>query len=156
MITVKLKPLLINIAIPLLLIGGLSALFTMSSMNLYETINTPPLSPPGWIFPIVWSILFILMGIASYIIWESKSPNSKTAFIVYAAQLIVNFMWSIVFFNIRAYSFAVVVIIALIILICLNIFYFSKIKGSAGLLLIPYLLWVAFATYLNIAIAILN
>ena len=156
LINIKWKPLLINIAIPLFLIGGLSALLTMNSMQIYSRINQPPLSPPGWLFPIVWTILFILMGIASYIIFESSENNKLPAFIVYALQLILNFTWSIVFFNSGNYWLSFGIIILLLILICLNIFLFGKIDTTAGVLLIPYLLWVAFATYLNISIAILN
>lgn len=149
------KTLLINIAIPLL-VGGLSALFTMNSMDVYSQIEQPPLSPPSWLFPVVWTILFILMGISSYLIWENKTKDSKPALFVYATQLVVNFFWSIVFFNLRQYGFAIVVILVLLALILLTIYLFKDINKAAAWLLVPYLLWVLFATYLNIAIAILN
>ena len=98
------KPLLIAIGIPLVLIGGGSALATMNAMEQYGTIQKPPLSPPGWLFPVVWSILFILMGIASYLVWRSDSPNRGTALTVYGIQLAFNFLWSLVFFCMRSYD----------------------------------------------------
>lgn len=156
LINIKWKPLLINIAIPLFLVGGLSALLTMNSMQIYSRINQPPLSPPSWLFPIVWTILFILMGIASYIVFDSSQNNKMPAFFVYALQLILNFTWTMIFFNLGNYWLAFGIIVLLLILICLNIFLFAKIDKTAGILLIPYLLWVAFATYLNLAIAIIN
>lgn len=149
------KSLLINIAIPLA-VGGLSALLTMNSIDKYKEINRPPLSPPGWIFPVVWTILFILMGIASYIIYESDSHLKPKALIVYAVQLLLNLSWSIVFFNADQYWVSVAIIIALIIMIIITIAFFSTINKKAALLLVPYILWVLFATYLNIYIAILN
>lgn len=149
------KSLLINIAIPLA-VGGLSALLTMNSMEQYKGLNTPPLSPPGWIFPIVWTVLFILMGIASYIIYESDSEFKTRALIVYAVQLLLNFSWSIIFFNADKYWVSVAIIVALIIMILITIAFFASINKKATLLLVPYILWVLFATYLNIYIAILN
>lgn len=156
MFKVNIKQMLISIGIPLILVGGLTSLLTMNSMQIYSEINQPKLSPPGWLFPIVWTILFILMGISSYIVWNSNSGNKLLGLTVYAAQLIVNFTWSLVFFNGQKYNLAVFIILILLGLIILNIYLFSKINKLAGWLLVPYLLWVAFATYLNIAIAILN
>ncbi len=149
------KSLLINIAIPLA-VGGLSALLTMNSMDKYKEINRPPLSPPGWIFPVVWTILFILMVIASYIIYERDSNLKPKALIVYDVQLLLNLSWSIVFFNADQYWVSVAIIIALIIMIIITIAFFSTINKMAALLLVLYILWVLFATYLNIYIAILN
>ena len=152
---IKWKSLLINIAIPLV-VGGLSALLTMNSMEKYKDLRTPPLSPPSWIFPIVWTILFVLMGIASYIVYESNSSFKPRALIVYAIQLLLNLSWSIVFFNADRYWVSVAIIIALIIMIFITIAFFSSVSNKASLLLVPYILWVLFATYLNISIAILN
>ena len=156
MIKINWKSLLINIAIPLLLIGGLSALLTIGSMDIYSNLKVPALAPPGWLFPIVWTILFILMGIASYIVWESSSNDKLLAFAVYGLQLILNFIWSIVFFNLEQYWLSFVILIALIILIILNIYFFNKISNVAAILLVPYLVWVLFAGYLNLSIAIMN
>lgn len=153
---IKLKPFLISIFIPVFLIGGVSALLTMNSMNIYSKINEPPLSPPSWLFPIVWTILFILMGIASYIIYESDNILKKQALIVYALQLIFNFIWTLVFFNAESYIVSAFIIIALLSLIAYTIYLFYQINKTAAFLLIPYFIWVAFATYLNIGIATLN
>lgn len=153
---IHLKKLLICIAIPLL-VGGLSALLTMSSMEHFETLNQPPLSPPGWLFPVVWSVLFILMGIASYlVIVNGKSDDKKIALTVYGIQLAFNFFWSLIFFNLEAYLFAFIWLTVLWILIIINVLLFYRISKPAGILLLPYLLWVTFAGYLNLAIYFLN
>ncbi len=155
--TIKLKPLLINIFIPLA-VGGFSALLTMNSMDSFESINKPPLSPPGWLFPVVWTILYILMGIAAYLVFTSDKPKKQksTALIVYGVQLFFNFLWSLIFFNREDYLFAFIWLVALWALILANIILFYRISKPAGILLIPYLLWVTFAGYLNFAIYILN
>ena len=155
--TIKLKPLLINLFIPLA-VGGLSALFTMDSMEAFANLNQPPLSPPGWLFPVVWTILFALMGIGAYLVTTSSATDKekRTAFIVYGAQLFFNFLWSIIFFNRGDFLFAFIWLVALWILIIANIFLFYRISKPAGLLLVPYLLWVTFAGYLNFAIYLLN
>ncbi len=155
--TIKLKPLLINLFIPLA-VGGLSALLTMDSMETFERINQPPLSPPGWLFPVVWTILYILMGISAYLVTTSSATDKqkRNAFIVYGTQLFFNFLWSIIFFNREDYLFAFVWLVILWALILTNIILFYRISKPAGLLLIPYLLWVTFAGYLNFAIYLLN
>jgi len=150
------KKLIICILVPLA-VGGLSAFLTRNSMQNFEDINKPPLSPPGWLFPVVWTVLFILMGIASYLVATSGQPyKSRTAFWVYGIQLIFNFFWSLIFFNMESYLFAFVWLVVLWLLILLNIKLFYNISKPAGLLLVPYLLWVTFAGYLNLGIAILN
>ncbi len=155
--TIKLKPLLINLFIPLA-VGGLSALLTMNSMESFEKINQPPLSPPGWLFPVVWTILYILMGISAYLVTTGSATDKqkRNAFIVYGIQLFFNFLWSIIFFNREDYLFAFVWLVILWVLIIANIILFYRISKPAGLLLIPYLLWVTFAGYLNFAIYLLN
>ena len=150
------KPLLIAIGIPLVLIGGGSALATMNAMEQYGTIQNPPLSPPGWLFPVVWSILFILMGIASYLVWRSDSPNRGTALTVYGIQLAFNFLWSLVFFCMRSYSLSVGILLILWLLILVTTILFYKIDPKTLWLMLPYLLWVTFAGYLNIGVAVLN
>ncbi len=153
---IHLKKLIISILIPLA-VGGLSALLTMGSMESFEQLNKPPLSPPGWLFPVVWSILFILMGIASYLVYVSKrSDERKSALTFYAVQLFFNFVWSLLFFNLEAYLFAFIWLVALWILIIITAIKFYRISKPAGYLLIPYILWVTFAGYLNLAIYILN
>ena len=151
------KKLIFSIIIPLL-VGGISAYLTRDSMSTFERVAKPPLSPPGWLFPIVWTILYILMGIASYLVNTSKGPKtlSDSALAIYALQLVFNFFWSIIFFNMEAYLFAFIWLIALWLLILWTTVSFYKINKTAGLLMIPYLIWVAFAGYLNLGIYLLN
>lgn len=147
----------ICIAIPLA-VGGLSAWVTKESMEAFSALNQPPLSPPGWLFPVVWSILFTLMGIASYLYLTAMPPMSQApkGLLLYGLQLLFNFFWSIWFFNLQAYGFAFVWLLALWVLILATILQFAKVSKPAAYLLIPYLVWVTFAGYLNLGIALLN
>lgn len=152
------KGLLIKcIALPLL-VGGVSAFITGGGMELFQRINKPPLSPPGWLFPIVWAILYTLMGIASYLVITSDVPPQEisSAIKTYIYQLIVNFLWPTFFFNFEWYFFSFIWIIVLWILILIMFRQFYKINKKAGYLIIPYLLWVTFAAYLNLGIWWLN
>lgn len=154
----KLKPYIISILVALGT-GSLSAFLTKNSMEVYKNINQPPLAPPMILFPIVWLILFILMGISSAIIYTQRSTNPREALsglIIYGLQLIVNFFWSIIFFNMQAYLFAFIWLLLLWVLIIMMILQFRKISPLAAYLQIPYLLWVTFAGYLNIMIFLLN
>ena len=147
---------LICLAIPLG-VGGLSALLTSGNMQMFEEINKPPLSPPGWLFPVVWTILYILMGIALYLVVVAKENKGKlAAYISFGAQLFFNFFWSIIFFNARAYLFAFVWLILLWAAIIVNIYFFNKVNKTSAKLLVPYLIWVTFAGYLNFGIYLLN
>lgn len=150
----NISSLIISILIPIV-IGTLSALFS-GSMLLYSTINKPPISPPGFIFPIVWIILYILMGISSYIVCESNNPNKGNALKTYAIQLFFNFWWSIIFFRFSLYLFAFLWLLALIFLISVMIYQFYKINRLSSYLQIPYLFWCLFAAYLNFMIYSLN
>ena len=151
------KTLGICILIPLA-VGGLSALFTMGSMQDFAALKQPPLSPPGWLFPIVWTVLFVLMGIAFYLVLETASgvEAKKSAFKAYFLQLGFNFMWSIIFFTLVAYEVAFVWLLALLALIVITTVKFYNINRYAAILMLPYILWVSFAGYLNLAIAYLN
>ena len=153
----NLKALLIALAIPLA-VGGLSALITGGSMADYSNLVQPPLSPPGWVFPVVWSILYLLMGYASYRIYTSDAPREdiRKALTLYAAQLFVNFLWSPVFFGLKWYLAAFFVLIVMWVLIYLTLRAFSKIDERAADLLLPYILWVTFAGYLNLGVFFLN
>lgn len=151
----NIKTLIISILIPLLT-GGLAGLLTSKSMVIYKHLNLPPLSPPGFIFPIVWTILYILMGIGAYFIIISDSSTRTEALRAYALQLVLNFLWTIVFFNMRNFFLAFIILIALWALIIKMIITFKEIKPLAGYLQIPYLLWVTFAGYLNFMVFILN
>ena len=150
------KKLLICLAIPLA-VGGLGALLG-GGMDSYQTLNQPPLSPPGWIFPIVWTVLYLLMGWASYRVLVSDAPREerKKALTFYGIQLFLNFLWPVVFFGLGWYWAAFVLLLALWILIYLTMHLFGLIDDTAENLLIPYLLWVTFAGYLNLGVALLN
>jgi len=150
------KKLLIMLAIPLA-VGGLSALFSGGMAN-YKEFTQPPLSPPGWVFPAAWTILYLLMGYASYRVLTSGADPQKirSALTLYGAQLLLNFLWSPVFFGLQWYLVAFFVLIALWVLIFLTMRAFSKIDEKAGDLLLPYILWVTFAGYLNLGVYLLN
>ncbi|MDE7362531.1 MAG: tryptophan-rich sensory protein [Oscillospiraceae bacterium] len=148
------KTLIFCIALPLG-VGVLSALLTQNSMQTFDLINKPKLAPPGWLFPVAWTILYILMGIASYLVVTSKKPNGA-ALITYGLQLIFNFFWSIIFFNLGLYLFAFIWLVILWLLIFKTTVKFFQISEPAGYLMIPYLLWVTFAGYLNLSIYLLN
>ena len=150
------KKLIVCIAIPLI-VGIVSAFLTRNAMEAFTVLDKPPLSPPGILFPIVWTILYVLMGIASYLILISDTPyRSRTALTVYGVQLFFNFCWSLLFFNLEAYLAAFIWLIVLWVLIIITAVLFYGINKTAGLLMIPYIIWVTFAAYLNLGIAILN
>jgi len=151
------KLLIICIAIPLA-VGIAAGLLTRGSMEAFETLNQPPLSPPGWLFPVVWTALYILMGIASWLVAVSDQPRViiDRALRLYGIQLAFNFLWPIVFFNLKLYLFALIWLMLLWILILATILRFRKISSGASWLLIPYLVWVSFAAYLNLGIYLLN
>jgi len=151
------KRLIICLAIPLV-VGGAAGLLTMNSMEAFEALNQPPLSPPGWLFPVVWTVLYVLMGIASYLASVSDAPHKEKARALwtYGIQLAFNFLWPIAFFNLKWYLFAFLWLVILWILILITALRFGRIRKPAGYLLVPYLLWVAFAGYLNLGIYLLN
>ena len=151
----KYLPYIISVLISLG-IGGLSAYLTKESMPIYSAINRPALSPPPELFPIVWSILFVLMGIAAAIIWCSNGRKIDSALIFYCFQLIFNFCWTLIFFNFREYFATFIWLVMLLVLIGITAVKFFKISRIAGWLLVPYFAWVAFAGYLNYMIWILN
>lgn len=138
------------------LTGLISALLTRNNMNIYDKISTPPLSPPGILFPIVWTILYILMGISAARIYTANNNKWSRSLSVWSVQLIVNFLWSILFFNYQAFLLSFIWLVILLILIMTMIILFYKNDKTAGLIQIPYFLWVTFAGYLNFAIYLLN
>lgn len=150
------KHLLIALSIPLA-VGGLAALLS-GGMDTYKTLNQPPLSPPGWVFPIVWSILYLLMGYASYRIWtaQAEPTDARLALRFYGIQLFLNFLWPIFFFGFGWYWAAFILLLVLWVGIYLTMHLFGAIDDTAENLLIPYLLWVTFAGYLNLGVALLN
>lgn len=136
-------------------IGGLFSIFTNQS-SFYASLEKPALSPPGILFPIVWSILYILMAISLYIVSESDSVDTDDSYVIYIAQLVVNSLWTLLFFGLGLQLFSFLWIILLIVLVVIMIIRFYHINKVAGLLQIPYLIWLVFAAYLNLAIYILN
>lgn len=149
----KWKTLLICIAIPLA-VGGISGFLSRGSMETFEKLNKPPLTPPGIVFPVVWTLLYILMGISSYLVLSSgrKPDDVKNALTVYAIQLAVNFFWPVFFFQLGWYLFSFLWLLLLWFSLFLTIRLFYRISKPAAYLLLPYLLWVTFAGYLNLAI----
>jgi benzodiazapine receptor len=142
-----------------LAVGGISGFFTSSSVNgWFKTLNKPSFNPPAWLFAPVLTVLYILIGIAFYIIWNSQVKTEKkyTAYTYYWLQLLLNFGWSFLFFFYKRADLALIDIIVLFIMIASTIFSFRKISKTAAWLLVPYLCWVAFATALNFAIWKLN
>lgn len=154
----KIKPYVISIAFSLG-VGVLSALATMGNMDLYSEIARPPLAPPSFLFPVVWTVLYVLMGISAAMVFKEKETQGEKvtrALAVYGVNLFLNFFWSIIFFNFRTFLFAFLWLIALWVTIIIMIIKFFRTKPLAAYLQIPYLIWVTFAGYLNLAIFILN
>lgn len=154
--------LLISLALPQAA-GLIGSLFTATAIpTWYATLQRPALSPPNWIFGPVWTTLFVLMGIALYLVWKQWAilPWSRTqkrlAMIVFGAQLALNTLWSIIFFGLRNPGAALIEIVFLWLAIAATIYVFAKVSKPAAWLLVPYLAWVSFASYLNYAIWTLN
>ena len=149
--------LLLCIAIPLI-VGIVAGLLTRNSMEVFSMVEKPPLAPPAWLFPVVWTILYALMGISSYIVLTSDASQEeiKSAMQLYAYQLVVNFLWPTFFFNFGWYLFSFLWLILLWVLVFLMIRKFYDINRVAAYLNVPYLVWLTFAGYLNAGIWLLN
>ena len=154
---IRWKTLIFNLAVPLIT-GAVSGFLTRSAMQQYGQLKQPPLSPPSAVFPVVWTTLFLLMGISAYLVTMKRSDGLKSFDLpaVYWIQLIVNFIWPLIFFNLAIYGIALAWLILLIILVIYMIFQFHDITPAAGWLQVPYLLWLIFAGYLNAGIWLLN
>ena len=139
-------------------VGGLSALLTAGSMEIYEEVTTPPLSPPSVLFPIVWTALYVLMGVCAAWVYLTPAPEGKKrrALAVYAISLGFNFLWSIFFFRLRLFLFSFFWLLGLLFLILKTVADYRDISPKAAYLQIPYALWVTFAGYLNFGIWFLN
>ncbi len=137
-----------------IIVGAIVGLITSGYMD-YRDMIKPPLSPPGIVFPIVWTILYILMGI-SYFLATKDNEDNKELDQIYLLQLLVNFMWPIIFFVLEMYFTAFLWIILLLILVIVMIKELLKVNKISGYLQIPYLIWLLFATYLNLGITLLN
>lgn len=149
------KKLILNIVLTII-IGVLPSVFIFKNMNDYSSLNKPPLSPPGFIFPIAWTILYILMGISYTKVTNKKSLYTEEAKLIYGIQLVVNALWTPIFFGLKQYFLAFAWILMLIVLVVFMIIIFNKIDKKAAYLQIPYLLWLIFASYLNFGVFMLN
>lgn len=139
-----------------LLLGFLSGLLSMNSAETYAAFIRPPLSPPGILFPIVWTVLYLLMGMSAFLVYESKSSGSSQALLVYAIQLGINLLWPIFFFPLHLYLFSFIWLLLLLYFVILMTVLFYGISPLAAYLRIPYILWIIFAGYLNLGVCILN
>lgn len=153
---IRWKTMGVSVAIPLA-VGALSALLTAGSMGTYGAIRRPPLSPPGAVFPIEWTILFLLMGISCYFIYSAPDSGKKQiALRLYLIQLAVNFVWPLLFFNAQAFGLAFVWLLLLWGLVVAMLFAFYDVAPLAAWLQLPYLLWLTFAAYLSFGVLLLN
>jgi benzodiazapine receptor len=139
--------------------GGIGSLFTFKAIpTWYAALKKPPYTPPNQVFGPVWTILYILMGISVYFVWQKglATNGALLAFVLFWIQLILNAMWSVIFFGLKSKGGGVITIVALWLLILVTIITFFQVSGWAGALLIPYIFWVSIAAYLNTGIWILN
>lgn len=150
----KYKCYLLNVLLALAA-GGLSALLSGGMVG-YDTLVRPPLSPPGWLFPVVWTVLYILMGTAAGIVCNSGRPGRRPALTWYYLQLFINFLWSPLFFGLGWLTFAAVWLALLVVAVWATYRHFHHINPVSGYLLVPYLVWCLFALYLNIGFVVLN
>ena len=140
-------------------IGFTSGLIGSAAMNTwFDNLQKPSWNPPAYLFAPVWTLLYALMGIAFWLIWKNETPaaNKRSAYVAFALQLFLNFWWSIIFFRFQSPFFALIEILMLLAIILLTIFHFSKISKTAAYLLVPYVLWVSFASFLNYTLWSLN
>lgn len=151
---IKWKTLIFCIALPIF-VGVVASLISRENMLTFDMVIKPKLSPPSWLFPIVWTILYTLMGISSYLVLISRE-NLNSAIKFYLLQLTFNFFWSILFFNFHLYWFSFFWLLILWILILITVFKFYQVSKISAYLMLPYLIWVTFAGYLNLYIAIFN
>ena len=151
------KLLIICVAIPLAA-GFLSSLITRGGMEIFVSIKKPPLSPPAWVFPVVWTILYTLMGVSSYLVLTSggNREDVQNALSVYAYQLLVNILWPVFFFNFQWFFFSFIWLVLLVFLVVAMIRGFYGLSKSAAYVNIPYLVWLLFAGYLNFTIWWIN
>ncbi len=154
---IKWKQLVICVAVPLA-VGALAGVLSRGGMEDYKTMYKPLLAPPGWVFPAVWTILYVLMGVASYLVYTSTaSPERiRRAMTAYVLQLAANFIWPLIFFLLEAYLVAFLWLILLFALALVCALRFGYIDARAGKLMAPYLLWLFFAAYLNLGVYLLN
>ena len=151
------KTLLLCLALPLA-VGLLASLLTLGGMRDYGEMLRPPLSPPGWVFPVAWTVLYLLMGLASWLVTGAAATEDmkQMALSLYAVSLAANFLWPLLFFGLGRYFLALLWLLVLLLLVVLTWRQFRRLDRRAGALLVPYILWLCFAAYLNLGAAILN
>ncbi len=149
--------LIIALTIPIL-VGMISAFLSAQGMEIYGSMNKPPLSPPAWVFSVAWTVLYLMMGLSSYFIVTADADNSEKlkAMRLYAVQLVINFVWSLIFFNLGAYLVAFIWLMGLWFVVIICAVKFHGISKMAAYLLVPYIFWLTFAAYLNMGAFILN
>lgn len=143
----------VSISIPLA-VGGAAALLSQGFES-FKDLNKPPVSPPAWLFPVVWSLLYIAMGYASYRVYE-YGDRRRLALTVYAVQLVINFVWPLLFFRASNYFYALICLIVLTVAVLIDAILFLKNDVLAGYIMLPYIIWCCFALYLNYGVYILN
>ena len=151
---IKWKNLIISILIPVI-IGFLGSIVG-NVMNGFDGINKPAFTPPAIVFPIAWSILYILMGISSYLIFESDSSEKDSALLIYGIQLVINSLWTFFFFNLKWFLFSFVLVLIILLFVIVMIIKFYKINKTAAYLQIPYVVWLIFAAILSYNVFLLN
>lgn len=137
-----------------LLTGAISSILTRDAMKQYFLMNKPALSPPGWLFPIVWTLLYIMMGIAFYLVITSQADKTlvRNAVLFFLAQLVMNFFWSILFFTFSRYLFSFIWLMGMWAVIIITTVFFFRINRASGFMMLPLILWTSFAAYLNFAV----
>lgn len=151
-------PFLISLGITIA-IGVVASLFTQPEIpGWYQTLHKPSFTPPNWLFPVAWTSIYIMIAIAAYLVWKRRNRTATytQTRVVYFVQLLLNFSWSIIFFGMHQIFAALVIILLLWIFILINIYAFGRFNRTAAWLLIPYLIWVSFASVLNFSIYLLN
>ena len=155
--TIKLRPLILSILLSLG-VGLLSGFLVGNSSAVYMNLVKPPLSPPAAVFPVVWTILYILMGISAYLVYvaEASKKEKKEALKLYKVQLAMNFLWSFIFFKFNLYFAAFIWLMLIFVVVLIMIKKFNEIDDTASALMVPYASWLVFAGYLNLMIILLN
>ena len=152
----KIRP-YVGFCVLALLVGGLSSVITQGEMEAFSALRQPPLSPPGWVFPVAWTILYLLMGVGMAIVWrKSDGERRRRAVTIWAVQLAANFLWPLLFFLWQLRLLSLVWLVVLLILVAKMTSEFEKTSVPAARMQIPYLLWLLFAAYLNLGVWILN
>ena len=152
----KIKP-YVGFSALALLVGGLSSVITQGEMEAFSALRQPPLSPPGWVFPVAWTILYLLMGVGMAIVWRSSDGEARRrAVTLWGIHLAANFLWPLLFFLWQLRLFSLVWLVVLLILVAKMTSEFEKSSVNAARMQIPYLLWLLFAAYLNLGVWILN